>query len=248
MSADENVLLSEDRGAVRLLTMNRPSKLNALDTRLSRALLDALLAADEDDAIRALVLTGAGRSFCAGADTSEFSSLTPDDPDAVLARADLTTRLQAQFPRLKKPVVAAARGHALGGGAGLLLASDLVVAAPSLKLGYPEMAHGIVPAIVMTGLVRQLGPKPAFELVGLGKPIGAERARELGLVNRIADEEALVDVALELATAMAEVSPLAMRTTKELFYRVMELPYDQAILAGRDANVMMRGFAKRKDP
>jgi enoyl-CoA hydratase/carnithine racemase len=241
----ESVLLTEDRGAVRILTMNRPAKLNALDTALTSGLLEALAAADGDESVRALVLTGSGRSFCAGADTSEFSSLTPENPEAVLARADLTTRLQAQFPRLKKPVVAAARGHTLGGGAGLMLACDMVVAAPSLKLGYPEMAHGIVPAIVMTGLVRQLGPKPAFELVGLGKPIGAERALALGLINRIADEAALIEAAVELATSMAEVSPLAMRTTKELFYRVMELPYDQAILAGRDANVMMRSFRKR---
>jgi len=244
--SDENVLLTEDRGAVRVLTMNRPAKLNALDTRLSRALLDALLAADEDDAVRALVLAGAGRSFCAGADVSEFGTLNPENPEAVLARADLTTRLQAQFPRSRKPIVAAARGHALGGGAGLMLACDMVVAAPSLRLGYPEMAHGIVPAIVMTGLVRQLGPKLAFELVGLGKPVGADRARELGLVNRIAEEDALLDAALEIATALAVALPLAMRATKELFYRVMELPYDQAMLAGRDANIAMRGFARRK--
>jgi enoyl-CoA hydratase/carnithine racemase len=243
----ESVLLTEDRGAVRILTMNRPAKLNALDTALTSALLEALLAADGDESVRALVLTGGGRSFCAGADTSEFSSLTPENPEAVLARADLTTRLQAQFPRLKKPVVAAARGHALGGGAGLMLACDMVAAAPSLKLGYPEMAHGIVPAIVMTGLVRQLGPKPAFELIGLGKPIDAERALALGLINRIAEEDALLDNAIEIATRLAEVSPLAMRTTKELFYRVMELPYDQAMLAGRDANVAMRGFRKRKE-
>ena len=241
----EAVLLVEDRGAVRILTMNRPEKLNALNTPLTRALLDALVAAEAALEIRALVLTGAGRSFCAGADMSEFAGLTPDEPEAVLARSELTSRLQAQFPRLGKPVVSAVRGHALGGGAGLALACDLVVAAPSLKLGYPEVKHGTVPAIVLTGLVRQIGPKPAFELVALGEPVGAERALALGLVNRIVDDAQLLDEAVALAGRMAAVAPIAMRTTKELFYRVMELPFDQAIAAGRDANVMMRGFAKK---
>src|SRR5262245_24694959 len=111
-------LLVEDRGAVRILTMNRPDKLNALNHELSEALLAALEAAGSDAEVRALVLTGAGRAFCAGADTSEFSSLTPDAPDAVLARAELTTRLHMAFPALAKPIVAAARGHAVGGGAG----------------------------------------------------------------------------------------------------------------------------------
>jgi len=244
----EGILLIEDRGPVRILTMNRPDKLNALNTRLTQALLDALLAADRASEIRAVVLTGAGRAFCAGADLSEFGGLTPDEPEAVLARAELTTRLQAQFPRLGKPVVSAVRGHALGGGAGLALACDLVVVAPSLKLGYPEMVHGIVPAIVLTGLVRQIGPKTAFELVALGRPIGAERALALGLANRVVDEGALLDEAVSLAESMATVAPIAMRTTKELFYRVMELPFDQAITAGRDANVMMRGFKKRSLP
>src|SRR5258708_7266268 len=110
----EDVLLIEDRGAVRVLTMNRPAKLNALNTPLTQALLDALLAADRSPAIRALVLTGAGRAFCAGADLAEFGHLSPDEPEAVLARAELTSGLQAQFPRLSKPVVSAVRGHALG--------------------------------------------------------------------------------------------------------------------------------------
>jgi enoyl-CoA hydratase len=239
------ILLVENRGAVRILTMNRPDKLNALNSALTQALLDTLLDADAASDVRALVLTGAGRSFCAGADLSEFGTLTPEEPDAVRTRAELTTRLQAQFPRLGKPVVSALRGHALGGGAGLALACDLVVAAPSLKLGYPEVAHSIVPAIVLTGLVRQLGPKLAFELVALGHPIGAERAQTIGLVNRVVAEDALLDEAVRLAEAMAKVAPIAMRTTKELFYRVMELPFDQAIAVGRDANIMMRGFRKK---
>ena len=236
------VLLTENRGAVRILTMNRPDKLNALNTELTDALLKGLEAARDDDSVRAVIVTGAGRAFCAGADTSEFKSLTGDNSDAVFARADLSMRLHMAFPSLGKPIVAAARGHAVGGGAGLCLASDLVVASPTLKLGYPETRHGIVAAIVMTGLVRQLGPKKAFELVALGDPLNAEAALGLGLVNRVVPDESLLDEAVALAQKLAAINPASMKGTKDLFYKVMELPYDQAMEAGRDANVAMRSF------
>ena len=108
-------LLTEDRGAVRILTMNRPDKHNALNTALTQALLDGLTAADQASAVHAVVLIGAGRSFCAGADTSEFSTLVPDNPDQVIARANLTTALHLTFSRMAKPVVAAT-GYGYGGG------------------------------------------------------------------------------------------------------------------------------------
>ncbi len=242
------VLLTETRGAVRILTMNRPDKLNALNNELTAALLAALDAAAGDDGVRALVLTGAGRSFCAGADTSEFSTVvSADNPESVLARANLTTRLQMALPKLPKPIVAAARGHALGGGAGLCLGCDLVVASPTLKLGYPETKHGIVAAIVMAGLVRQVGPKKAFEMVSLGQPLGADEALNLAMINRVVADDQLVDEAVAIAEKLAAVHPPAMRATKDLFYRVAELPYDQAMTAGRDLNVMMRSFRKTKE-
>jgi len=241
-----DVLLSEDRGAVRILTMNRPDKLNALNTELTGALLKALEASRDAAGVRAVVLTGAGRAFCAGADTSEFKTLTGDNPDAVFARADLSMRLHMAFPALGKPIVAAARGHAVGGGAGLCLASDLVVASPTLKLGYPETKHGIVGAIVMTGLVRQLGPKKAFELLALGDPLTAEAAQALGLVNRVVRDETLLDEAVVLADRLAAIDPASMKATKDLFYKVMELPYDRAMEAGRDVNVAMRSFRAAK--
>ena len=122
-------LLVEDRDGVRILTMNRPEKHNALDTELTTRLLQALRDADTDGAVRSVVLTGSGKSFCAGADTSEFDALAPHDPSAVTQRADLTTALHAAFSRISKPVVAAVRGNALGGGAGLALACDMTVMA-----------------------------------------------------------------------------------------------------------------------
>ncbi|HEX7052988.1 MAG TPA: enoyl-CoA hydratase/isomerase family protein [Burkholderiales bacterium] len=235
-------LLSEDRDGVRILTLNRPEKRNALDTALTRALLEALRATDEDDAVRAIVLTGAGPAFCAGADVSEFKGLA--DPKAAEARAELTMHLHLIFSKLIKPVVTAINGAAMGGGAGLAIAGDLAVMAAGAKLGYPETRHGIVAAIVMANLVRQVGRKSAFELVSLGEPIGAARALELGMVNRVVADAAVLDEALALAARLAAVHPPAMALTKRLFHEAADLPLEQALEKGRDANKRMRGFAK----
>ncbi|WP_439630767.1 enoyl-CoA hydratase/isomerase family protein [Shinella sp.] len=240
------ILISEDRGPVRILSLNRPDKLNALDTALTQALHDALLAADADEAVRAVVLTGTGRAFCAGADLAEFSTLTPANQELVEKRADLTCRTQAMMQRLSKPVVSAVRGAAVGGGAGLAIGCDMMVAGTDLKFGYPELKHSIVPALVMTGLQRSLGRKAAFEMVSLGRLIGAEEARALGLVNRIVAPEAVVEAALDIASQWAAAHPKAMAAVKSLYYRVADLPYDEAMAAGRTVNAQMRSFREER--
>lgn len=239
-------LLIEDRGAVRILTMNRPEKHNALNTVLTHELLDSLRAVDRDAGINAVVLTGAGKSFCAGADTTEFSALTPEDPQAVTARADLTTALHLVFSEMNKPVISAVRGYALGGGAGLAIACDMCVMSEAVRYGYPELKHGIVAAVVMANLVRQVGRKQAFELVALAEPLDGAAAKAWGLCNRVVPDDKVLDTALELATKVAGWSPMAMATTKRSFHRVADLGLAQALEVGRDANVMMRGFRKAK--
>ncbi len=236
------VLLVEERGAVRLLTMNRPEKRNALNSELTQGLLDALQAADRDDSVGAIVLTGAGQGFCAGADLTEFKGL--QDPQAAERRADLTMQLHLVFSKLAKPVVTAINGAAMGGGAGLAIAGDLAVMAESAKLGYPEAKHGIVAAIVMANLVRQVGRKAAFELVALAEPIGAQRALELGMVNRVSKDPEVVPAALALAEKLAAVARPAMAETKRLFHEVADLPLAAALERGRDANKRMRNFQK----
>jgi enoyl-CoA hydratase len=238
------VLIIEDHGPVRVFAMNRPDKHNALNTELTKSLLDALLAAEDDEAIRAIVLAGRGRSFCAGADLAEFKDLVPERQHLVLERADLTCRLQSQLQRSAKPIVSAVQGAAVGGGAGLAIGCDMMVAGTDLKFGYPEIKHDIVPALVMTGLQRQLGRKAAFEMISLGRLIGAEEAKALGLVNRIVEPGAVLDTALDIARSWSAANPLAMATTKSLFYRVADLPFEAAMATGRDANILMRGFRK----
>ena len=238
-------LLVENRGPVRILTMNRPDKRNALNYAVTQALLEGLRAADADDSVASIVLTGAGPAFCAGADLTEFKDLTPENQPLVDRRAELTMNLQGIFARLTKPVVSAINGAAMGGGAGLALAGDVAVMAATAKLGYPEVKHGIVAAVVMAGLVRNVGRKAAFELVATGEPIDAARALALGLVNRVTAPDRVLPESIELAEKFAGVERAAMAATKELFYRAHELPFEQALAAGRDVNKRMRAFRKR---
>ncbi len=239
-----DLLLIEHHGGVCVLTMNRPDKRNALNTALTQALLDALRAADADESVRCVVLAGAGQGFCAGADLSEFKDLTPDQAQRVSARAELTASLHGFFSKMAKPVVSAIQGAAMGGGAGLALAGDMAVMAASAKLGYPEVKHGIVAAIVMTNLTRQVGRKAAFELVGLGAPVDAARALTLGMVNRVVPDADLMTEAMAIGQQLAAASPQAMAATKQLLHQVAELPFDAALEQGKLANERMRAFRK----
>ncbi len=240
-----NTLRIESKGAIRILTLNRPEKRNALDTPLARALLEALRAADADETVRCVVLTGAGPAFCAGADLAEFKGLR--DPQAAESRAELTMQLHLAFSKMVTPVVTAINGPAMGGGAGLAIAGDLAVMAQDAKLGYPEAKHGIVAAIVMANLVRQVGRKAAFELVALGEPIDAKRALALGMVSRVVAKARLMKTALDLATQLAAVNKQAMAQTKQLFHEVADLPLERALERGRDTHKRMRNFQKPDD-
>lgn len=238
-------LTIRDDGSVRLLTMNRPEKRNALDNELTEMLLRSLEAAEADEGVKAIVLTGTPPAFCAGADTAEFKHLTGDNTELVEKRADLTTRLHSIFSRMTKPVVTAINGAAMGGGAGLAVAGDLAVMGESARIGYPEVKHGIVAAIVMASLVRTIGRKAAFELVSLGEAIDAQRALSLGMVNRVVADDRVVAEAMAMASKLAAVSVPAMATTKTLFYRSVDLPFADAMAEGRVANQRMRAFRSR---
>ena len=236
-------LLIEDKGNVRIITLNRPEKRNALDTALTRDLLGALREADAESGMHCVVLTGAGPGFCAGADLSEFKGLK--DPKAAEKRAELTMQLHLVFSKMDTPVITAINGAAMGGGAGLAIAGDIAVMAEGAKIGYPETKHGIVAAIVMANLVRQVGNKAAFELVALAEPIGAKRALELGMVNRVVPASKLMSEALAIAQKVAAVSRPAMAQTKALFHEVVDLPLPEALQRGREANKRMRAFVEK---
>ena len=237
-------LLVENRGAVRILTMNRPEKRNALNSDLTRALLDGLRTADAAESVAVVVLAGAGKGFCAGADLAEFKDLTPEKQHLVDERAELTMQLHLVFSKMAKPVVTAINGAAMGGGAGLAIAGDLAVMAQSATIGYPEARHGIVAALVMANLVRQVGRKQAFELVSMGETLTAQQALALGMVNRVVPDELLMPATMQLAEKLAAVSSPAMKATKQLFHEVADLPLEEGLRRGRETNKRMRAFNK----
>jgi enoyl-CoA hydratase/carnithine racemase len=191
-----------------------------------------------------VILTGAGKGFCAGADLAEFKDLTPDKQQLVEERAELTMQLHLVFSKMAKPVVTAINGAAMGGGAGLAVAGDLAVMAQGAQIGYPETRHGIVAAIVMANLVRQIGRKRAFELVSLGETVTSQQALACGLVNCVVPDAGLMPEAMALAEKLAAVSPAAMQATKKLFHEVADLPLEEALKRGRDTNQRMRAYRK----
>lgn len=235
-------LLIEDRGAVRVLTLNRPELLNAMDSALYERLIEALRQSDADPAVRAIVLCGAGTSFCSGADTGEFASLTPDQEARVEYRAGLTYGLHKTISELSKPVIAAIQGYAVGGGCGLALACDIAIAAESARLGYPEIKHGLVAAVVMANLTKQVGRKAAFDLVSSGRVLKAPEALALGMLTRVVPDGQHLEEALRVAEDLASRVPAALQATKRLFVSVADLPLSEGLVLGRQANEAMRGY------
>ena len=236
-----DVLRTEDRGAVRVISLARPEKRNALNHALTRAVLDALDAAEADGAVRAVVLRGEGPGFCAGADLSEFKDLTPENAARVSERAALTAALQARIPAMGTPVVCALRGAAMGGGGGLALACDMIVASEDARMGFPEVGHGIVPALVMAILARHFGRKLGFELVSTGRVLTAADLSRLGIARTVPGAD-LDAEALAVAEGWAAANPSAMRAAKALFGAVQDVPFAEAVEAGRAVNEAMRGF------
>ena len=206
----DSPLLIADHGAVRLITVNRPDKLNALNA----ATLDALHAAFDSAAIapdvRVVVLTGAGpKAFVAGADIAEMNTLTPVQGRDFSLRGQ---RMMRRVERMPKPVLAMLNGFALGGGLELAMCCHLRIAADTAKLGQPEINLGLIPGFGGTQrLLRLAGRAATLELCLVGTPIDATRARELGIVNRVVAAAELEAETMALAGQLAQAAPLALR-------------------------------------
>lgn len=208
--ADSSPVTTHDHDAVRVVTVNRPDKLNALNAATLDALDQAFRLAIDDASVRVIVLTGAGpKAFVAGADIAEMSTLT-----AVQGR-DFSLRGQRMMRRIErcpKPVIAMVNGFALGGGLELAMCCHLRIAADTARIGQPEINLGLIPGFGGTQrLLRLAGRAATLELCLLGTPIGAERARELGIVNRVVAADDLEAQTLAIAAQLAQAAPLALR-------------------------------------
>jgi enoyl-CoA hydratase len=217
--------------AVALVTLNRPDRRNALSFALLEELDGVLAVLDADEGCRAIVITGAGsRAFAAGADIRELAAATRrdlhhDDPFGVVDRVGL----------LQTPVIAAVRGHALGGGLELAMACDMLVAADDATFGQPEIGIGVIPGAGGTQrLTRAIGKARAMELVLTGRPIPASEAERLGLVTALVPADEVVSRALSLAGDIAAMPALAVRAAKAAVIATQELGLSDGLRFERD--------------
>lgn len=227
------------------ITLNRPDKRNAITGEMMSALRAALERAAGDSAVRILLIRGAGKDFCAGLDLSEVLK-SAEDAGASLASARRLGDLYIAMRRHPKPIVAAVHGRALGGGAGIATASDLILAAESAQFGYPEVKLGFIPAIVFTMLQRAVNERQAMELALTGEPLSASRAYAIGLINRVYPDAEFNAQADRYVAVLAEQSATAMSLSKTLLYQTDGLSFESSIEAGVQANVQVRQTADFK--
>lgn len=250
--SDDQAVLTERRGRVLLITLNRPDARNAVDAALARGLATALTELDGDGDLRVGVLGGAGKGFCAGMDLKAF---VDGESPHVEGRgfAGIAQR------SADKPLIAAIEGFAVAGGLEIALSCDLIVAARGAKLGIPEVKRSLVAAGgALLRLPRRIPYHVAMELALTGDPIAAERGYELGLVNRLADPGGAVDVALGLAEAVAANAPLALAASKRIVAEAPTWDPNEAwvrqgeiagpVFVSEDAREGATAFAEKRAP
>ena len=239
MSTDQVVLYAVE-GSVARITLNRPEKRNALNDAVIAGIKESLKNAAADKNIRAVVISGAGKDFCSGADLSALQKIAGASVAENSEDARSLLELFLLIRALQVPVVAAVTGRALAGGCGLATACDLVLASASARFGYPEVKIGFVPAMVTAILRRNVSEKRAFELITRGAEIGAEQAMAYGLVNQVfADESFDADVRAYVSE-FEKMSASAMGLTKTLLYQMDGLAFPEALETGADVNVIAR--------
>lgn len=225
------------------ITLARPEKRNALDLAAARELRESLRELAADASVRVVLLAADGDDFCAGADLTALNALLGANDAAQLEDAEALGDVFRVMRAMPQVVVAAVKGRALAGGAGLATACDLVIAHEGARFGYPEVRVGFVPAMVMTLLRRLTGEKRAFDLVATGRQVTAREALELGLVSRVvpaSDFDAAIEkLVAELAATPAE----ALRMTKRLFYELDGMSFEDGVARGARANVEARATA-----
>jgi enoyl-CoA hydratase len=247
------LVVSERDGAIAVVTMNRPDRLNALNDELIGGVVAALEDADRDADVRAIVLAGGEKAFAAGADIGQMATATAMEMHEARERIELWDRIRA----VRTPIVAAVSGYCLGGGNELALACDLIVASPSAQFGQPETGVGIIPGAGGTQrLTRAVGKSIAMDVILSGRFLTAEEALSAGLVARIADD--WLGEAKAVAAAIAAKAPVATRLAKELVDHSFETTLSAGVAAERkalylafaseDAHEGLSAFIEKREP
>jgi methylglutaconyl-CoA hydratase len=239
MNTDQIVLYAVE-GAVARVTLNRPEKRNALNDAVISGIKDGLTRASKDESVRVVVISGAGKDFCSGADLSALQKIANASVAENSEDARLLLELFLLIRQLPIPVVAAVTGRALAGGCGLATACDLVLAASSARFGYPEVKIGFVPAMVMAILRRNVSEKRAFELITRGAEISADQAKLFGLVNHVFPEASFADDVNQYVSEFEKMSASAISLTKTLLYQMDGMAFPEALETGADVNIIAR--------
>lgn len=250
---DAPVITENDGNGTFTIRLNRPEKRNALNIPVLEALCAAVDAANGDASVRVIVLRGNGAAFCSGLDLKEAG-----DPANSHRSAELIARMLSSIYYSSKATLAAVHGAALAGGAGLMSCCDLVIAAVDTQIGYPEVRRGMVAGLVMTFLRRQLHERHARELLITGEIIDAERAAELGLVNRCVPDDFLDTAVQQAVDKILQGAPGAIARTKrlldELWHHPVQADFDRALSLhvevrnGHEAQEGMRAFVEKRLP
>lgn len=236
-------LIVETRGAVGLITLNRPQALNALNSTVLKELLQAYAAFEDDDAIGAVVLTGSERAFAAGADIKEMQPLDFAD---VYGRNFLGG--WDDVARVRKPVIAAVSGFALGGGCELAMICDFIIASETAKFGQPEITLGVIPGMGGSQrLTRAVGKAKAMDMVLTGRMMDAAEAERAGLVSRVVAPDRLLDEALEAAAKIASLSRPSVLMAKEAVNRALETTLEEGLRFERRLFHSLFGTADQKE-
>jgi enoyl-CoA hydratase len=247
----ENILVHREP-PIAVVQFNRPKVLNAVNSKLIAELIDALESLDHDDSVRCIVLTGNERAFVAGADVSEMAGETVSD----LLLSDRFAAW-AHIRNVRKPIIAAVSGYALGGGCEIAMACDMIVASESARFGQPEINLGIIPGAGGTQrLTRTVGKARAMEMVLTGKYITAQEAERFGLVNRVVPVESYLEEAKALAREIAARPPVAVMLAKEAVNTALETPLNEGLeferrsfyllFATEDQKEGMRAFMEKR--
>jgi enoyl-CoA hydratase len=250
----ETIVL-EERGAVALITLNRPEALNALNRQLMDELTDAVRSIEANAAIGCTVITGSDRAFAAGADIKEMQSKSYAD----VMMEDFITANWEEVTRTRKPMIAAVAGYALGGGCELAMMCDFILAGENARFGQPEIQLGVIPGAGGTQrLTRFVGKSKAMEMCMTGRMMDAAEAERSGLVSRVVPTEDLLEEALSVATKIAELSRPALFLLKESVNKSYEVPLDEGVMFERrvfhslfafdDQTEGMEAFVEKRTP
>jgi methylglutaconyl-CoA hydratase len=235
----QKILYSVDQSIARI-TLNRPDKRNALDDGIVSEFKDALRAAGREESVRVVLVTGAGKDFCSGADLASLQRVSQAGVEESMVSARVMGELFVEMRRHARPIIAAVRGRALAGGCGLATACDIIVAVESAQFGYPEVNIGFIPAMVMAILRRSLSEKRAFELITRGEIISASVAAEIGMINRVFPDDQYEAAVEAYVAQMAAKSASAVSLAKNLLYHMDGMTFETAIEAGVQLNVITR--------